>query len=394
MDGCAGRIRASRHGGADEAWARPEGVRWRRLLGRLALLAVAVAGSAAFVSVPDLEPSATTPRPSPLDDRGSRVESVAFSTDGGTLLACGADGVMEFWSMAELIEGRSGAAPETITERAPRLAAAYSPDGRHFATAGIATAVLWRIERGGRREAWRLSGGTSRCLAFSADGATLALGGDDGAIRLLDVETGIEKRRLTVHSDAIRSLAFSPDGRRLVSSGQDRRVMLWDVEHGQAIRNLTTAGSCPVQYLALSPDGRTVAVGDAAGSPENMLMLLDADVGRIQARLGGHGGGIRALAFAPDGRTLATAGLDRKVMIWDLATNHVLQTLEEHVGLVESLAFSPDGARLALGGERHALLIWDLASPRLLAINRRTLARALYRLTLGDSRGKSRLPGA
>lgn len=392
MGNRAGQARSSRLVVADSRWASPKGIRWGRSVGWFAVWVIVVAGSAAFVSLPDFEPNAPAAKPSPGDNLGNRIEAVAFSVDGSTLLSCGADGIMEFWPMADVIEGRS-ALPEIIAEGQPRLAAAYSPDGRYFAAAGIDSASIWSIDGGVLRAFRRLHGQTYRCLAFAPDGARLALGGDDGVIRIFDVETGLLSLRLAGHEDVVRSLAFSPDGRRLVSSGQDRRVMLWDLETGRAIKNLTNSGAYPVQYVAFSPDGQTVAVGESAGTPRDVL-LLDSETGRVRARLKGHETGIRTLAFAPDGHTLATAGFDRKVILWDLATNRVRQSLGEHVGLVESLAFSPDGARLAFGGEDHALSIWELKSPRLLSINCLTHARSLYHLTLTQPRGRTGLPGA
>ncbi len=388
-DGQAG---ASRSLSGCTDWARPEGIRWWRAVGQLGFLLAAIAVSATFVTLPDLDRPPTEIKPVDRNDRGKWIEAVAFSSDGRTVLSCGADGQVEFWSTDELMGGQS-VVPRVILEGQPRLAASYSPDGRDFAVAGVASASIWRLEAGGFREMHRLYGSTYRCLAFSPDGSCLALGDDDGAIRLFNVESGIETRCLEVHVDAVRSLAFSPDGRRLVSTGQDRRVMLWDLEKGQAIRNLTDAGDCPVQYAAFSPDGRTLAVGEAAGSPQDVL-IMDSHTGEVKGRLSGHEAGIRTLAFSPDGLTLATAGLDRKVILWDLKTYRIRRGLGESVGLIESLAFSPDGTRLAFGGEDQRLSIWDFNRPRLVSIDRRTHARALHRLTRRHTDAETRLPGA
>ncbi len=372
-----------------------ERVHWGRGLAWFALLVLGVCGSAAVVTLPDLEPSpdpSARLMPRPRDTRGNRVEAVAFSADGRTLLSCGADGIMEFWPMEEVLRGRP-AAPSTMLEDRPLLAAAYSRDGRHFAVAGVGSALIGRLDGGVCRDVLRLEGRTYRCLAISPEGTQLALGGDDGVVRVLNINTGHELLRLSSHMDSVRSLAFSPHGRRLISSGQDRRVILWDLESGRAIKNLTSPGASPVQFAAFSPDGRTVAIGDADENCSD-VEIHDAQTGRVQARLSGHRAGIRALAFAPDGKTLATAGLDQKLIIWDLDAGSVRQCLDEHVGLVDSLAFSPDGSHLAFGGENQMLSIWELASTRLLSINCQTHARAERHLTHLSPLGKTVLPGA
>ena len=83
---------------------------------------------------------------------------------------------------------------------------------------------------------------------------------------------------LSGHADVVRSLAFSPDGSRLISTGQDRLVMLWDAIRGVAIRPLGEPGPNPVQFGAFSPDGTTVALGEAGGVPLD-ITLFDAETG-------------------------------------------------------------------------------------------------------------------
>src|SRR5262249_23444723 len=168
-----------------------------------------------------------------------------------------------------------------------------------------------------------------------------------------------ERMVLRGHADVVKSIAFSPDGKLLASSSQEGRVMLWDSTTGKELRTIATMGAAPGRFVAFSPDGRTLGLSEVAWEPRD-LMLLDVETGAIRSRLSGHRFGANALAFAPDGRTLATAGVDRCIKLWDLASGKVRTTLREQVGWVKSLAFSPDGARLAYSGSDETIRVWEL----------------------------------
>jgi WD40 repeat protein len=114
-------------------------------------------------------------------------------------------------------------------------------------------------------------------------------------------------------------VAFARTGRLLVTSGDSagttgtspaRAVMLWDPETGVAFRTIRNAS-----HFALADDGRTLAVAGDATS----IRVIDVITARELARLDGHEGGVTALAFAPGGARLVSAGADRTVRVWDLA---------------------------------------------------------------------------
>ncbi|HLF92744.1 MAG TPA: WD40 repeat domain-containing protein [Planctomycetota bacterium] len=99
-----------------------------------------------------------------------------------------------------------------------------------------------------------------------------------------------------------------------------------------------------------------------------LLMLLQETLpdGAL-LRLTGHSDAVKAVAWSPDGRSLLTAGRDRTLASWDVATGKRLRVFEGHEGGVTSVAFSPDGRFAVSGSQDKTVALWDVAAGRILS---------------------------
>jgi WD40 repeat protein len=228
---------------------------------------------------------------------------------------------------------------------------------------------------------------------------TLISGGYDGRLIWWNIESRSRLRDVLAHSKWIRRVVATPDGRLIASVGDDMVCRLWDISSGRLIHELRGhAEQTPSHFpsmlfaLAVSRDGRLLATGDKVGH----ITVWDVDSGRSLATLEApelytwdavqrrHSiGGIRSLAFSPDGSLIAAGGsgkisnidhLDGKatVEIFDWRKGERTHTFasDKFKGLVERLEYHPSGDWLLAGGGTDKdgfLMFFDVAAKKTLA---------------------------
>ena len=193
-------------------------------------------------------------------------------------------------------------------------------------------------------------------VAFSADAGWLAVGANDGTIKVWDSYA----RQLLVTLDSqdgqITALVFSADGDQLVSAGNNGMMRRWRWRDSQQIAEHALDAPIRVQALAFSPDNQTLAIG--TNRDAQLWSLIDATQLRVLST--GQGGGGQILRFAPNGRYLLTGNRTSGLSLWEPGTAALASRLPDTQGDNVAAAFSPDGSLLlttVLGGQ---ISLWNL----------------------------------
>ncbi len=254
---------------------------------------------------------------------------IAFSPDGEMLAGCGDDGVVHLWnyrtgSLERSLDGPAG------TQHMQALA--FSPEGRRLAMASakpysegqrvLSEVAVLDLETSKAR--WSHRGDKwGYDVRFTPDGKTLACA--DGAIHLLDADTGALQKSLQVEGRQALKIAISPDGELLAGAGghwvakdggtqQISEVYLWELRTGKLLRKLTDLQPW-VRSVAFSPDGKLLATGSSGpilqkGSlswVSSEIRLWEAPTGRLLRTIPGEMGQVWCLAFSPDGKSLLSS---------------------------------------------------------------------------------------
>ena len=207
--------------------------------------------------------------------------------------------------------------------------------------------------------------------AFSPDGQSLLLAAEDASVRVWDVANNREAGGLHNHTSGVISVAVSPDGSTAASGSRDGVIVIWDLAKGRdRTTHMRAHGTdksvFPVTALAFSPDGKTLASASKETVVENNVQIKDKTVklwnveaGGKPRELKGHTLSVTSLAWSPDGKTIAAAGEDRTIQIWDAVTLKPLPPVATNASPAFSLIYHPETGELLAAGQDGKLIFWN-----------------------------------
>jgi WD40 repeat protein len=300
-----------------------------------------------------------------LDKHTTNISDIVFSPDGRFLATGHMNGGIRLWSLDK------NKVEKTITYTGSLyVSIAFSPNG-HIIAGG---------RGGGGIELWDVNSGKSlltlkglaknsspwvlvKEMAFSPDGKTLASRGTDSSVRLWDAETGQVKFDFTLAGSTNGTgIAFSPDGNVVAIATADKRISFRDVKNGQILFDLLIpTNSTGALKLVFSSDGHTLIASNSS-----TVWIWDVANHNLLATLKNAGEDIQSIALSPNGKLLAVsdrAGTDQlcEINLWDMESQKQLISLTRHTKWMNSLAFSPDGRLLASASIADGMVrIWGV----------------------------------
>ncbi|WP_437540591.1 protein kinase [Sorangium sp. So ce367] len=239
------------------------------------------------------------------------------------------------------------------------LRAAYSPDGKHIATACADKIVrVWNADGTGEPLVFRGHEAPVNSVAFSAEGRRIVTASDDRTTRVWNADGTGEPVVLRGHEDGVLWAAFSADGKRIVTASLDSTVRVWNADgtgeplvlRGHEDRVYSAAFSRGGERIVTASFDRTARVWNADGTGGPLVLRGHEDV-------------VDSAEFSPDCRRIVTASWDKTARVWNADGTGAPVVLRGHEHGVLSATFSPDGKRIVTTSYDKTARVWNADGP-------------------------------
>lgn len=202
-------------------------------------------------------------------------------------------------------------------------------------------------------------------VAFSPDGRTLASGGDFGVVHTWDAETGKAVSSYAGHAAPIAQVVYAADG-ALLSVAADNSAVVWepnpDWQLERVIGDINDSSQLidRVTSVDFDPEGKLLVAGGGIPSRSGELKVFSVADGTLVRDIPEpHTDAVASVAVSPDGRFVASAGADKYVKKWDVATGELAMQFEGHTNYVTGVTWRAGGNVLASSGSDSTIRIWD-----------------------------------
>lgn len=298
------------------------------------------------------------------------AESVVFSRDGALLATSMVEdaeldnvrSTVSVWTLPELELAAQIVRPRTVS------ALLFARDGGSVLWAtNLAEIERWDHARGSDPVGVGIAtSGIMQMLWIGDDERRLITLDKDHTVRLIDLSNAEPVREVGRSSRVFRLLHRANEPAMLVSGLIDGQLTVSQID-SQPYQLIRRGDHRGCHAVAISPDNRTLAYAGGVEGGYGIVLIPLAGGGRVE--LAGHTEMVSAIAFSPDGRSLASASFDGTAALWDAADGSLLRRFADHTGRVSTVAFSPDSDTLASAGDGGVVLVRNLTSGSVLTLN-------------------------
>ena len=304
------------------------------------------------------------------DALDSLPTSITLATAKGGIVVVGCeDGSLRLWTRGEGKDFLEDAKVQKLTGHASTVTTVASGGNITASADSDGKILVWNLPDA--KSARTLSHGAAvRALAVSLDGKTIASAGDDNAVQLWNAADGKLIRKLTGPTDWLLAVALSTDGKFVAAGGQDGKLWLWETATGRKVFDVPSSPPVPkgttplpptnvVSAIAFSPDGKTIALGGSDGK----LYFHQATDGKLLRTGNGHTHALTGIVFHPAGQFVVSSSKDRSVRVWNVGGANVIKSLEAHTAWAQGVIVADKGTRTVSVGADKTVRVWDLGAP-------------------------------
>lgn len=288
----------------------------------------------------------------------SSVNCVAYSHNGKYIASAGDDQIIYIWNA----ETNELVGNPLIGHTGPIISISFSPDDKKIISAGYLydfSIRIWDVKS--RKQLGKSIipiYGSERKVSFSPDGKKIIVGTESGDICIYSVK----KRKLLkrhVCGSFFSAFSLSPLGNKVVFGTEDGWISIFDAETGQKLKYAFQGHDEQITALAFSPDGETIA-----SASSGCVSTWDAESGlRIGELFTEHSVRINSIAFSPDGKKIVGGGdYDKTIFMWNAEVGKQMGEVLITDSHVKALAFSPDGKKFVSGNISGKIDVWSVAT--------------------------------
>lgn len=239
------------------------------------------------------------------------IQAITFSPDGRTVISGGKDHNIRLWDID--------------SKKELQTFVAISPDGRQLMMATInGLATVFDADKRILRQLTPV--GHVSTVLFSHDGSSTFTISETGVIEQWELSSGRQLHKYDTQAKDLELLAFSPDQKMaaLVDAGSPQTIRIFELETNQELRRLTAHGD--VRSITFSPDGKTIISG-GLGCPDRNTVIWDVATGMEIMRLAGQSDSINTVSISPSGRFVLAGGSSGAATLWDITTGNEIARL-------------------------------------------------------------------
>lgn len=288
------------------------------------------------------------------------VKMMAFSSDGEKLATLINNKAILIWDMETLTHKTTFIKDEVPFFDFGYDVVSFISEGQTLVSTNSSQIDLWNMSTGAYQGELHAYHGYQD-VAFSVDGSIMASIRAD-VVLVRDIQENKILQEIRTNSPYNQYIAISSDGTTLASTerditDQDIAIELWDIETGKHKKTLS-GHKKSVECIAFAPNGKTLA----SGIRDYSIILWDIETGKHKKTLKKHSNDVRKVVFSPDGKTLISFDRSGMLRVWEVETGKLMHSLRDHTNIATSISLSPDGLTLVSGSPNGDIHLWDVAT--------------------------------